>query len=311
LYFVDGVTPLVWQALPSGTVLAIAGSGTAGYNGDLAQATSLQVNAPGGVAAGPSGKVYFADTFNQVIRLLTPVSYSVGAVTNAASNVQGAVAPGEIVTVYGNGLGPATLVKGTVTNGSLSSQIAGAPQIYFGGTPAPLLYSSSGVASAIVPYNVAGSSTVNVVLALNGTVSVTTVFRVTTAAPGIFTTNQSGTGQAAAVNVSGGTVNSASNPVKIGAYISLYVSGAGPTSPAGADGRIATSAAVLTLPVTVTIGGVSAVASYAGATPSAVTGLTQINVLVPAGVTAGGAVPVTLSVGGVAAPAGVTIAVSN
>jgi uncharacterized protein (TIGR03437 family) len=269
------------------------------------------VNAPGGVAAGPSGTVYIADTYNQAIRLLTPISYSVGAMTNAASNVQGAIAPGEIVTVYGSGLGPATLVKGSVANGFLGSQIAGAPQIYFGGTPAPLLYASSGLAAAIVPYNVAGSSTANVVLALNGQVSVTTVVPVTTAAPGIFTSNQSGTGQAAAINVSNGMVNSASNPVKIGSYISLYVSGAGPTSPAGVDGQIATGAASLTLPVSVTIGGVAATASYAGATPSAVTGLTQINVLIPAGVTAGAAVPVTLSVGGVAAPSGVTIAVSN
>lgn len=311
LFFVDGTTPLVWEVLPNGTVITIAGTGTAGYNGDLSQSTTLQVNAPGGVAVGPNGTIYIADTYNQAIRVLTPVPYSVGAVTNAASNVQGAVAPGEIVTVYGNALGPATLAKGTVTNGFLSSQISGAPQIYFGGTPAPLLYSSAGVAGAVVPYNIAGQSTVNVVLALNGQVSTTTVIPVTNVAPAIFTSNQSGTGQAAAVNVSTGTVNSASSPVKIGTYISLYVSGAGPTSPAGVDGKIATGAASLTLPASVTIGGIPAAVSYAGAAPGSVTGLTQINVLVPAGVTAGSAVPVALTVGGVAAPSGVTIAVSN
>jgi len=311
LYFVDGVTPLVWEILTNGTVIAIAGNGTTGYNGDLFQSTSAQLNYPGGVAVGPNGTIYVADTFNQAIRVLTPVPFSVGAVTNSASNVEGAIAPGEIVTIYGNGMGPSTLTKGTISNGVLGSQIPGGAQIYFGGTPAPLLYSSSGLAAAIVPYNVAGASTENVVLALNGQVSVTTVVPVTNAAPGIFTSNQSGTGQAAAINVPTGTVNSASNPVKIGGYISLYVSGAGPTSPASVEGKLAAGAANQVLPVTVTIGGVQAVVSYAGATPGTVGGLTQVNVLVPAGVTVGGAVPVTLSVGGVAAPGGVTIAVSN
>jgi uncharacterized protein (TIGR03437 family) len=174
-----------------------------------------------------------------------------------------------------------------------------------------LLYSSSGLAGAIVPYNVAGSSTANVVLALNGQVSVTTVVPVTNVAPGIFTSNESGVGQAAAINVASGTVNSASNPVKVGGFISLYVSGAGATSPAGIDGRVATSIANQVLPVTVTIGGAPAVVSYAGTAPGTVTELTQVNVQVPAGIVTGSAVPVTLSVGGVAAPAGVTIAVSN
>ena len=311
LFFVDGVTPLVWEMLPSGTVITIAGTGTSGYNGDGMQSTSAQVNGPNGVAVGPGGVIYFADANNEVIRTLTPVSFSVGAVTNAASNVQGAIAPGEIVTVYGNGIGPSTLTTGTVSNGALSSQIPGSAQIYFGGTPAPLLYSSPGLAAAIVPYNVAGASTANVVLSLNGQASVTTVVPVTNAAPGIFTLNLSGTGQAAAINVATGTVNGASNPVKIGGYISLYVSGAGQTSPAGIEGQIAKSAAQQVLPVTVSIGGVQAVVSYAGATPGTVDGLTQVNVLVPAGVATGSAVPVALSVAGVAAPSGVTIAVSN
>jgi uncharacterized protein (TIGR03437 family) len=37
----------------------------------------------------------------------------------------------------------------------------------------------------------------------------------------------------------------------------------------------------------------------------------QVNVQIPAGVATGGTVPVTVSVGGVAAQAGVTVAVTN
>jgi hypothetical protein len=40
----------------------------------------------------------------------------IAGVTNAASGVSGPVAPGEIVTIYGNGMGPAQLTQAVVTN---------------------------------------------------------------------------------------------------------------------------------------------------------------------------------------------------
>ena len=260
---------------------------------------------------GPGGLIYIADTNNEVIRVLTPLAFSVGALTNAASGVDGPIAPGEIVAVFGSQLGPSTLTSGTFSNGFLSSQIAGGPQIYFNGVAAPLLYSSSGLAAAIVPYEVGGSATANIALNYQGNISATTIVPVATAAPGIFTTNMTGSGQAAAINQNG-TVNSGSNPASIGSYISLYITGAGQTIPALSDGQIATTAAITQLPVTVTIGGVNAAVTYAGAVPTQVAGLVQVNVQIPAGIAAGSAVPVTLAVGGIqSTQSAVTIAVSN
>jgi uncharacterized protein (TIGR03437 family) len=63
------------------------------------------------------------------------------------------------------------------------------------------------------------------------------------------------------------------------------------------------------LPVTVTVGGIKATVTYSGATPTAVAGLTQVNVQIPAAVASGPAVPIALQVGGVPAQSGVTIAV--
>ena len=58
-----------------------------------------------------------------------------------------------------------------------------------------------------------------------------------------------------------------------------------------------------------TIGGQNAPVEYAGRAPDAVAGLTQINVMVPAGVTPGPSVPVMVTIGTVQSPAGVTLAV--
>jgi uncharacterized protein (TIGR03437 family) len=56
--------------------------------------------------------------------------------------------------------------------------------------------------------------------------------------PGVFTLNQTGTGQAAAINAVDGTVNTTANPVKIGDYISLFATGEGQTAQAGVDGKL-------------------------------------------------------------------------
>ena len=309
LYFVDGATPVVWKLLPTGSLLIIGGTGQAGSGGDGGVATNARFSNPAGVASDAAGNVYVADTDNSVIRLLKPVPFSVGAVTNAASGVQGPVAPGEIVTVFGDKIGPATLTQFTVANGAIGNQLANG-QIFFNGIPAPLLYISAGVSAAVVPYGIAGANSVDVSVSYQGNTSSVTTFPAAPVAPGIFTADSTGSGQAAAVN-GDGTLNKAATPVRIGGFISLFISGAGQTTPPGTDGRILTAAPFPTViaPVQVTIGAKPAVVSYAGATPTAVSGLTQVNVQVPVGITAGPAVPVQVTVNGVSAQSGVTIAV--
>jgi uncharacterized protein (TIGR03437 family) len=63
------------------------------------------------------------------------------------------------------------------------------------------------------------------------------------------------------------------------------------------------------LPVSVTIGGVDAPLEYEGAAPDAVAGLLQVNAVVPLSVSPGRAVSVSLTVGDLVSPSGVTIAV--
>jgi len=59
----------------------------------------------------------------------------------------------------------------------------------------------------------------------------------------------------------------------------------------------------------VTIGGLDAPILYTGAAGDGTPGLQQINARVPVGVTPGSAIPVTVTVGGVRSPDGVTMSV--
>jgi uncharacterized protein (TIGR03437 family) len=73
------------------------------------------------------------------------------------------------------------------------------------------------------------------------------------------------------------------------------------------DGALAKTATNIAQEASVTIGGKSAQVLYAGAAPGLVEGVVQINAVVPAGVAANAAITVTI--GGVTSPAGVTVAV--
>jgi uncharacterized protein (TIGR03437 family) len=234
---------------PAGAITTIAGNGTCCYTGDGGLGTAAQLNQPWGLAVDAEGNVYVADSGNNAIRVLTPASANIqlGAVVNAASNLPGPVAPGELVVLYGTGL-------------------AGVQTVLFNGTAGPLLYTTSGQAGAAVPYAVSGG-TVQVVAQSAGTSSAPVAVSVAPTAPGVFTADGSGRGQAAAVN-QGGTPNGTAAPASAGSVISLFVTGEGQTSPAGIDGKTAGSVLPAPLaPVSVAIGGTPATVQYAGAAP--------------------------------------------
>src|SRR6185437_16624986 len=67
----------------TGTIVTIAGTGTAGYTGDLGFAINAKLNAPQGVAVDPVGELYIADTLNNVVRKVDPVT---GIITTVAGN---------------------------------------------------------------------------------------------------------------------------------------------------------------------------------------------------------------------------------
>lgn len=234
----------------------------------------------------------------------------VNAVVNAASYTSG-VAPGEMVTLFGSGFGPAQLQPLALdANGLLSTEVAGT-RILFDGIPAPIIYVSSLQAAAMAPYFIANLQTVHVQVEYRSHRSAAFVAPVAAASPGIFTRNQQGFGQGAILNPDGHTPNSPASPAPAGSIVSLFLTGEGQTSPPGFDGKLA--AAILPkplLPVSVTIGGLPAEVDYAGAAPEMVAGMMQVNARIPSAVTPGPAVSVTVTVGNASTAGNVTLAVS-
>lgn len=233
----------------------------------------------------------------------------VAAVTSAASYGQ-VFAPGQIVVVWGSGMGPAQpALLQLDANGMVSASVAGV-RILFDGVPAPIVYVSATQCSAVIPYFGAVNPTTHVQVEYQGVRSAPFQIAVTPTAPGLFTADKSGQGQAAATNTDGITPNSASAPVSAGSVVTLWATGEGLTDPPGVDGRPAIG--VLPKPVATVsadIGGLPATVQYGGAAPGAVAGLLQVNVLVPANVQPGNQVPVHVTVGGQKSQDGVTIAV--
>ena len=232
------------------------------------------------------------------------------SVSSAASYDASAVSPGEIVAIFGQGLGPSTFTSLQVdSNNTLSNSIGGV-QVFFNGIAAPMIYALAGQLSAIVPYEVAGLSSVNVVVVYQGNPSAPFKMPVAAAKPAVFTNNASGSGQGAILNYPDFSRNGPANPAPRGQYVFIYGTGEGPTTPPGVDGRISgTPLPSVNLNCTAKVGGVPATVQYCGEAPDATAGLVQVNVLIPDSVTPGSAVPVTITIGGTASQANVTLAV--
>ncbi|MGH3184368.1 MAG: IPT/TIG domain-containing protein, partial [Streptosporangiaceae bacterium] len=251
-----------------------------------------------------------AQTVSVTLAVTSPAPPAVTNLLNAASLIPGPVAPGEIVTLQGSGLGPTPGVSGTITAAGAFATSAAGIQVLFDGVPAPLLYVSGSQINAVVPYEVFNRSTTNIQVSAMGVTSATLSLGVNPSAPGIFTASGSGSGPGAILNQDG-SLNSVSNPASLGSIVSIYATGEGQTSPAGQDGRIiATDVRKPLLPVTVLIGGVPATSvQYAGSAPGLVSGTIQVNVLLDDTIGKGSAVPVQIQVGSAVSPGAVTVAV--
>ena len=242
-----------------------------------------------------------ADVFTGAIAIEPAPAFTSQQVVNAASFETGAVAPGSIVTVFGESLGPVEAAQNQSfdpATGLLPSSLAGV-RATFDGIPAPLFFVSRGQINLQAPFEIAGRAETVIRVERDGFVGAPVTVPVTAASPGVFTF-QDGL-RAVALNQDG-SVNGPDLPAFRGEVITIFATGQGVVNPALATGARATADPLrLSSPPTVTLNGVplsSQSVLFSGLTPGLV-GLLQINLRIPAGVPTGDAIALTVRFGGV------------
>ena len=283
-------------------------------------ATPLEANLgvgsfTGTILVSGTGTTTGSTSINVTLTVTAPLP-TINSVVNAASSIKGSVSPGEIVTIYGTALGPATAAYATIdpSTGKLATNIGGV-QVLFSGTAAPMIYASSLQVNAIVPYEMARVASPQVWVKYVGQTSNAYQLTSATTAPGLFTQNASGSGPGAILNQNF-SLNGPGNPAAKGSIVMVYMTGEGQTSPQGVTGAITipnlpppqvTPAPLLQ--VSVLINGQPALWTYAGEAPGLAAGLMQLNVQIPPTAQSGVPNSITVSIGPNMSQTGVTVSV--
>lgn len=278
--------------------------------GALAGATyfgGLQTDSVSAIALAPSGLVSVAvsnpsvsDVFIASFLINDPTvedgpCLSAGISNAAAFIPTGYVAPGELVSLPGAGMGPATGVSTSPgANGLLPTEAAGV-QVFFDELAASLLYVQAGQINAQVPWEIAGRTSTQVHVMYNGVATNSESMQVLATQPGLFYLNYPASMQGSILNQDG-SVNSLNNPAKVGDVVSFFGTGGGAASTAGVTGGYwGTAADTLVAPpfpasvdptgspAAAYVGQVNAPVIYAGAAPTLLSGFFQVNLRIPAG----------------------------
>jgi uncharacterized protein (TIGR03437 family) len=236
-----------------------------------------------------------------------------GGVVNAASLApQAPVVAGSLASLFGTNLLPATEDRVLVQ---------------MNGITAPVFAATSTQINFQVPWELAGLNNVTLTVTVGAATSAPTNVALAAAAPGIFSTNSSGSGQGAILISNTSSIAAptgafpgsrpATRPIIQGTttkqvpdgIISIYCTGLGAVTNQPPTGVAASGNSLSMSPVrpTVSVGGVNAAVIFSGLAPG-YSGLYQVDAIILPGTPAGDAVPVQLTIGGVSSNV-VTIAV--
>ena len=185
LYIADVYNHRIRRVAPAGIVETIAGTGAAAMSGDGGAALQAALNSPVAAAVDSQGRVFIADLENRRIRLLTPDavpppafvdppppaqpppahSESALKVLHSATLKEGPYAPGQLVSLFGEGL-------------------AQAAEVRVNGQPIALSYASTTQFNFQLPYITTPDAVIEVVAA--GTTVAHITIPLSPAAPGLF-----------------------------------------------------------------------------------------------------------------------------
>ena len=217
-----------------------------------------------------------------------PLAPAIGAVVNSASYQAGPPGPNTILSFFFRNFPGAQPL-----------------QVLIDGVSAEVLYNGPTQLNFVVPPTTNPNAGAALQISSGGNLLLATPLQIADASPGLFTANQSGTGQASVLNQDY-THNGAAAPAARGSILMVYGTGFGVANPPGQDGLSWLASAV-----SATIGGLPAEVTYAGLSPGYTAGLQQINIRIPDGCPTGAAVPIRLQIGGHSTQPGTTIAVGG
>jgi uncharacterized protein (TIGR03437 family) len=283
LFIADAGRNLI-RKVSGGVITTVAGGGFA--FGDNGPATDAQLLSPYGIALGPAGKIYVADTANSRIRVLIP--QSAGPVLTSVADAAGfgpVLSPGALVRFQGTRLASSPDAVGT--GASVATQLGGAKITARWNDQSldlPLLYVSATEIYAQIPFAIPPGSSVQFIPALHGTTGTALQVSLVEAGPGLFVAN-SDTGEGVVFQAN--RLVTGVHPAIAGQPITVDVVGLG---------ALQSGTTNCALPVTLRVAGTPATVTYAGTAPG-LTGIYQVSATLPAGAPSG-LQPLVVSVNG-------------
>jgi uncharacterized protein (TIGR03437 family) len=284
-----GTVTCAFPSLATQTATITAGSGSLPLSGLLAGTYSVTCSYGGDTN-------YPAATAPPVTLTVTPAINASGVVS--AAGVNGGVAPGSLVSLYGGNLQGSTTTGGSVTAASepLPTTLGGT-QVLVNGAPAPLLYVSPMQINFQAPYETPVGTPVQVAVVSSGLSSQPLTATFSTYAPVVFLYPRTATSTDPVITHVDGTLVTPSNPAQAGQIVTIWATGAGAINNQPMDGAGAPStppATTIATP-TVTVGGIAGTVLFSGLAPTFV-GELQINVQLPATLPGGNGTPPSLPV---------------
>jgi trimeric autotransporter adhesin len=264
-------------------------------------------------AADPQGVTGDEEVTGNLASQQQPPVFSLAGITSAAVAASfTALAPGSVISIYGNRLAESTAQAQTLP---LPPKLVDT-QVFVAGTSPegvstglidlPLYYVSQTQVNAMVPYEVNVNTSLQLLVQRGTTFSLPVQVNMAQAQPAVFSSGgvPGSAGLIFVFPVGGGPPHlaSPSAPAHAGDTIVLYCTGLGAVNPVVTDGaapgkQLSNTVAAAQL----TVGGQSAHVSFAGLTPG-FAGLYQVNAVVPSGTGTGAKVSVTLAIDGQTSP---------
>lgn len=227
------------------------------------------------------------------------------AIASAAGGPATPVAPGQLLSLYIEQMGPTPDAFGALDASRRLPLTLGGTEVFFDGQPVPILFAGQYQINVQAPPALTPGRDATVQVFFRGVPSNRASVPIVAAAPELF--HDIFTKNVLALNENG-TRNTPANPASTGSIVVFFGTGMGATSPAAAAGLPAPSPhPLLAQPAAVFIDGQQAQVLFAGEIPGFI-GLAQVNARLPEALPPG-ALPVTVRVANRQSQAGVLLSV--